>query len=207
MVDTRNFTLDFTVRLVEGLGELDEETDGLLVHGENFQGVQILSHHYKSKCDVIYIDPPYNTDASAIAYKNDYKDSSWLALIENRLAVAQTCLRPSGVTCIAIDDTEFARLKCLIDATLGSAATLGVAAVRSNPAGRSTPKGFAEAHEYAVFVAASESAVVGRLPRNERQLARYAEHDEIGRFERVNFRKHGGREATREARLLSPARK
>jgi adenine-specific DNA-methyltransferase len=83
---------------------------------------------------------------------------------------------------------------------LGLDATLGVAAVRSNPAGRSTPKGFAEAHDYAVFIAASDKAMVGRLPRSERQLSRYAERDAIGHFEWVNFRKHGGREATREAR-------
>ncbi|MGA2936292.1 MAG: DNA methyltransferase [Syntrophobacteraceae bacterium] len=200
VLDTRHFAPDFTARLIEEMGDLDGLADGLLVDSENFQGLQLLRTSHRSACDVIYIDPPYNTDASAIAYKNDYKDSSWLSLIENRLFMAQTCLRPSGVTCVAIDDTEFAKLRCLIDVTLGVDATLGVAAVRSNPAGRSTPKGFAEAHEYAVFIAASEGAVVGRLPRTERQLARYAERDEIGYFESVNFRKHGGREATREAR-------
>ena len=200
VVDTRNFPPDFTARLLEELGELHEKTDGLLVHSENFHGLKVLNRRYNSKCNVIYIDPPYNTDASAIAYKNDYKNSSWLSLIENRLVAAQPLLRSSAVTCIAIDDTEFARLKCLVDATLGPAAILGVLAVRSNPAGRSTPKGFAEAHEYAIFVAATEQAAVGRVPRNERQLARYSERDDIGRFELVNFRKHGGREATREAR-------
>jgi adenine-specific DNA-methyltransferase len=200
VLDTQHFMSAFTARLIENLGDLDELTDGLVVDSENFHGLQLLRTSYRSACDVIYIDPPYNTDASAIAYKNDYKDSSWLSLIENRLFTAQTFLRSHGVTCIAIDDTEFARLRCLIDATLGVDAILGVAAVRSNPAGRSTPKGFAVAHEYAVFVAASERAAVGRLPRTERQLARYAERDEIGYFEWVNFRKHGGREATREAR-------
>ena len=63
----------------------------------------------------------------------------------------------------------------LIDAVLGPASILGVAAVRSNPAGRSTPKGFAEAHEYAIFMGASNQAAVGRMPRSERQLARYPE--------------------------------
>jgi adenine-specific DNA-methyltransferase len=200
VVDTRHFAAGFVQRLIEAIGELDELTDGLLIHSENFQGLQLLATRHKSACGVIYIDPPYNTDASAIAYKNDYKDSSWLSLIENRLLTAWPYLCPSGVLCIAIDDTEFARLRCLIDGTLGLDATLGVAAVRSNPAGRSTPKGFAEAHDYAVFIAASDKAVVGRLPRSERQLSRYAERDAIGHFEWVNFRRHGGREATREAR-------
>jgi adenine-specific DNA-methyltransferase len=200
VVDTRHFSPIFAERLLEAMGDLDDHTDGLLIRSENFQALSLMQARYRGTVKCIYIDPPYNTDASAIAYKNNYKDSSWLALIENRLIAAQALLRPIGITCIAIDDTEFARLKCLVDAALGSPATLGVAVVRSNPAGRSTPKGFAEAHEYAVFIAASESAVVGRVPRNERQLARYPERDGIGRFELVNFRKHGGREATREAR-------
>lgn len=200
VLDSRHFEDDFTERLIEAMGNLEEQTDGLLVHGENFQALNLLQECYSEGIKCIYIDPPYNTDASAIIYKNDYKDSCWLSLIENRLTKAQSLLADDGITCIAIDDEEFANLRCLIDAILGSDATLGVVAVRSNPSGRSTPKSFAQAHEYAIFVAASERAIVGRLPRNERQIARYSEFDKVSRFEWVNFRKHGGREATREAR-------
>src|SRR5205807_587433 len=155
----------------------------------NFQALRALQPRYESQIDVVYIDPPYNTDASAIVYKNNYKNSSWLALIENRVLLGQELLAAPGVTCIAIDDTEGARLRCLLDAIFGDDATLGVVVVRSNPAGRSTPKGFAEAHDYAIFVAASSQSSVGRIPRTEKQLARYSDTDEVGSFEWVNFRK------------------
>ena len=200
MVDTQHFDASFTARLLDAIDNADEQTDGVLVHSENFQALSVMQARYRQQVKCIYIDPPYNTDASAIVYKNDYKDSSWLALIENRLVESQVCLRQDGITCVAIDDTEFARLKCLVEAVCSPSAILGVASVRSNPAGRSTPKGFAEAHEYALFIAASETAEVGRVPRTEQQRARYGERDYIGPFEWVNFRKHGGREATREAR-------
>ena len=200
VVDTRHFDVGFTEHLLEAIGDVDKQTDGVLFHSENFHALSVMQTRYRQQVKCIYIDPPYNTDASAIAYKNDYKDSSWLALIENRLIASQVCLRPDGITCIAIDDTEFARLKCLVDAVCSPSAILGVVSVRSNPAGRSTPKGFAEAHEYALFIAASEAAAVGRVPRSEQQRARYGERDHIGPFEWVNFRKHGGREATKEAR-------
>ena len=200
VVDTRHFAVEFAARLLEAIGDVDEQTDGVLFHSENFQALSVMQATYRQQVKCIYIDPPYNTDASAIVYKNDYKDSSWLALIENRLVESQLCLRQDGITCVAIDDTEFARLKCLVDATCSPSAILGVASVRSNPAGRSTPKGFAEAHEYALFIAASEAAAVGRVPRTEQQRVRYGERDDLGPFEWVNFRKHGGREATREAR-------
>ena len=200
VVDTRHFGAGFTECLLDAMGDVDEQTDGVLFHSENFQALSIMQARYRRQVKCIYIDPPYNTDASAIAYKNDYKDSSWLALVENRLVESQLCLRQDGITCIAIDDTEFARLKCLVDEVCSPSAILGVVSVRSNPAGRSTPKGFAEAHDYSLFVAASEAAAVGRVPRTSEQRARYSERDHIGPFEWVNFRKHGGREATREAR-------
>ena len=200
VLDTQHFDAAFTARLLEAFGDMEKHTDGVLFHSENFQALSVIQSRYRQQVKCIYIDPPYNTDASAIAYKNDYKDSSWLALIENRLVESQVCLRQDGITCVAIDDTEFARLKCLVDAACSPSAILGVASVRSNPAGRSTPKGFAEAHEYALFIAASETAAVGRVLRTEQQRARYSERDHIGPFEWVNFRKHGGREATREAR-------
>ena len=200
MIDTRHFTINFRYPMLAAIDDLENETDGVLVHSENFQGLRLIEKSYERSVQCIYIDPPYNTDASAIVYKNNYKDSSWLSLIENRLDAARKIVRDDGITCIAIDDTEFARLKCLIDTMFTPSALLGVTAVRGNPAGRSTPKGFSEAHEYALFVAASESSSVGRVPRSERQLARYGERDSLGAFEWVNFRKHGGREATREAR-------
>jgi len=200
VLDTAHFSAEFKERLLASFDDLDEQTDGLLIHSENFQALTLLSSRYAAKVQSIYIDPPYNTDASAIIYKNGYKDSSWLALMENRLALGQQFLRRDGIVCVAIDDTEFARLKAAIDARFGSDKVLGVAVVRSNPAGRSTPNGFAEAHEYALFFASTDASSVGRLPRTERQLARYSEKDDKGCFEWVNFRKHGGREATREAR-------
>ena len=144
MVDTQHFDASFTARLLDAIDNADEQTDGVLVHSENFQALSVMQARYRQQVKCIYIDPPYNTDASAFAYKNDYKDSSWLALIENRLVESQVCLRQDGITCVAIDDTEFARLKCLVEAACSPSAILGVASVRSNPAGRSTPKGFAE---------------------------------------------------------------
>jgi adenine-specific DNA-methyltransferase len=200
VVDTRHFPSLFTEKLLDAQHDLDEHLTGLLVRSENFHGLGLLAERYRDLVDAIYIDPPYNTDASAILYKNDYKDSSWLALVESRCRLSQHILNEDGVLCVAIDDVEFAHLKLLLVKLYGSKAILGTVAVRSNPAGRSTPTGFSIAHDYAIFVGASASASVGRLKRSEKQLARYDERDGISPFEWVNFRKHGGAEATRVAR-------
>ena len=198
MADTSLFDDAFKISVVSSIHDIDVGVEGILVHGDNYQALNLLSERYRGQVDSVYIDPPYNTNASAIMYKNGFKDSSWLSLIENRLNVAKPLLSENSITCVAIDDTEYSRLKLLLEEVFGS--ILGVAAVRSNPAGRSTPKGFSEAHEYAIFAPTSDQGKVGRLPRNDRQLARYSEEDQIGRFEWVNFRKHGGVEAMRSAR-------
>ena len=88
VLDTCHFDSNFKDRLLAHFDDLDNETDGLLIHGENFQGLNLLTEKYSKSLKTIYIDPPYNTDASAILYKNNYKDSSWLALMTDRLALS-----------------------------------------------------------------------------------------------------------------------
>jgi adenine-specific DNA-methyltransferase len=100
--------------------------------------LNLLQERYREQVKWVYIDPPYNTNASAIVYKNGFKDPSWRSLIENRLTQARTLLSLNAITCVAIDDTEFAQLNLLVGEIFES--ILAVATVRSNPAGRSTPK-------------------------------------------------------------------
>ena len=54
----------------------------------------------------MYLDPPYNSKTSEILYKNDYRHSSWLSLIDNRLAISDRFATPTGSHVIAIDENE-----------------------------------------------------------------------------------------------------
>ena len=203
VLDTRHFDADFTDRLLVALsdaGPLDEQMDGLLVHGENFQALNLLQARYQGQVNCIYIDPPYNTDASEILYKNGYKSSSWLSFLENRVEVSKKFLANNGILCITIDDFEFHRCKSLLEGVFSRETLLGVVAIKNNPSGRSTGKGFSSAHEYALFLGNNEDVTIGRLSHSEQQLSRYKFDDEQGAYEWVNFRKHGGANANRQAR-------
>ena len=114
--------------------DLDNETDGLLIHGENFHGLNLLKWKYRESIKSIYIDPPYNTDASAILYKNNYKDSSWMSLMADRLALSREFLLNDGMICVAIDDVEVSPLRFILESLFEK--ELGIATVRSNPQGR-----------------------------------------------------------------------
>ena len=109
VVDTRHFNNDFTDRLLGALSDaapLDQQIDGLLVHGENFQALNLLQARYRQKINCVYIDPPYNSKTTEILYKNSYKHSSWISLMDDRLRLSHTLSTPDGSHVVAIDENE-----------------------------------------------------------------------------------------------------
>ena len=183
VLDTRHFGRDFTDELLSALsdaGPLDEQMDGLLIHGENFQALNLLQERYAQQVKCVYIDPPYNTDTSAILYKNDYKHSSWLSLMDGRLLLTPALMTANSVLCVAIDDEEVHQLKLLMDSVLGSERHIGTVAVQSNPGGRDINTHFAISHEYCLFYANSEQQEM-LLPRESID----AESERTGPFRRT----------------------
>ena len=187
-LDTRHFDTEFVDRLLASFPDLDGITDGLLVHGDNYSAISLVEEKFKRAIQCIYIDPPYNTDASAILYKNDYKDSSWLTLMENRLSASRALMSNSGVLCCAIDDEEAILIRLVLRNLLSK--QLGIVAVRSNPAGRKSKGQFSPTHEYAFFFG-NPDATPGALLKTEKEYARYPFADGIGRFAWNNLIRHG----------------
>ncbi|HAF25196.1 MAG TPA: site-specific DNA-methyltransferase, partial [Blastocatellia bacterium] len=66
LLDTKYFDAKFKDKLLTGLSDLDEQIDGLLIHSENFQAINLLQSRYMGQVKCIYIDPPYNTSATPI---------------------------------------------------------------------------------------------------------------------------------------------
>ena len=89
MLDTRHFDAAFADRLLVSFDDLDGMTDGVLVHGDNWQSLNLMAEKYAGKVKCIYIDPPYNSPSSEIIYKNGYKHSTWLSLIADRVTLSQ----------------------------------------------------------------------------------------------------------------------
>jgi len=190
-VDTAYFDEDFKIQLVGSFENLDEELNGLLVNSENFQALNLLQARYREQVDCGYIDPPYNTDAGPIMYKNGYKSSSWTALMDGRLGLTKSLMNPKGLLCATIDDYQQRELHYLLEEHFGKDSIAGTIAIRINPSGRPTPSGLGQAHEFAILTRASEDATVSKLPRKDEQLSRYRHTDEQGRFMWELFRKRG----------------
>ncbi|MFZ4083733.1 MAG: site-specific DNA-methyltransferase, partial [Pirellula sp.] len=193
VLDTRHFCQQFITRLLAVEGASALLTDSLLVQSDNFHALYLIHNRFEGCLGSVYIDPPYNTTATEILYKNDYKHSSWLSFISSRLRLAMQLLSGSGIICVTIDDVEYHRLQYLLEQQFGADNHLGTAAIRNNPQGRSTVKGFRITHEYASFFSRSEDVTsVGRLERSEEKSARWDQTDENGRpYLLENFRKTG----------------
>lgn len=93
----------------------EDEINGTLIKSENYQALNSLKNRYKETIDCIYIDPPYNTQNNEFIYADNFKRSSWLSMMENRLELAHSLLNDKGVMFVSIDDNEQAYCKALMD--------------------------------------------------------------------------------------------
>ena len=99
--------------------ENDENTENMLIHGDNLLALKALEQKYAGKIKCIYIDPPYNTGAAFEHYNDNLEHSIWLGLMKERLVILRNLLREDGFIACHIDDSEGAYLKVLMDEIFG----------------------------------------------------------------------------------------
>lgn len=127
----------------------NQNSENILIKGDNLEVLKHLSNAYHSKIKMIYIDPPYNTGSDGFVYQDDRKftaeqlqtlagispsraerileftqsksnsHSAWLTFMYPRLYIAKRLLTDNGVIFISIDDNEVAQLRLLCDEIFG----------------------------------------------------------------------------------------
>ena len=97
-----------------------------LLEGDNLHSLKLLEKTHKGKINVIYIDPPYNTENKDFVYDDRkigiddaYRHSMWISFMNRRLQIAYRLLTDQGVIFISIDNNEYANLKLLCDQIFG----------------------------------------------------------------------------------------
>lgn len=119
VVDTKHFGNDFKYRLLSKIDDIDSKLDGLLIHSENFQALNLLQERYKESVKCVYIDPPYNTQEDSFIYKDGYKYSSWASMIYDRLAISKNVHMKDGTSYISINEDELFDLSKICDIVFG----------------------------------------------------------------------------------------
>lgn len=126
----------YTAKGEEKVKELKRDKDGtirenLIIKGNNLLALHSLEEQLTEKVKLIYIDPPYNRDADTF-YNDNFKRSSWLTFMENRLEVAKRLLAKDGMIFIQIDEKQFAHLKVLADDIFNKFVTIITTKTRSD---------------------------------------------------------------------------
>jgi adenine-specific DNA-methyltransferase len=123
------------------------ESENLIIEGENLAVLKLLSNSYREQVKCIYIDPPYNTGndfvysdkfnqdkkeywEDAEITENGYKidtnaetdgrfHSNWLNMMYSRLLIARQLLKEDGVIFISIGPDELSNLITLGNEVFG----------------------------------------------------------------------------------------
>ena len=178
VLDTAFYSAKFKELLIDSIEDLDKKLDGIMIHSENFQALQLLKGKYTGKIDCIYGDPPYNAKSSEILYKNSYKHSSWISLMSDRIKLAATLKAERGAIITAIDENEAFNLLKLFDLMFPNW-TQTVVTVLHNPAGVQGDN-FSYSHEYAVFLFENFKHVIGKTEKEEKSIEAFRDWGPTG---------------------------
>lgn len=164
VVDTSLFTSADQRTLIDAIlsdpafDDLDEQTDGLLIHSENWQVLNLLQEKYRERIKCIYIDPPYNTGGDGFLYKDSFRHSSWAAMIQDRLAQARPLLSMNGALFASIDEIERQPLQHVLDDVFGSANRVEELIWVQNTTHNDSPT-YSTNHEYVEVYASNKTTV------------------------------------------------
>jgi|ECHnycMinimDraft_1075156.scaffolds.fasta_scaffold00092_7 adenine-specific DNA-methyltransferase len=118
-VDTKYFP-GLKERVEAALNHLDQELDGWLIRAENLEALNTLRRKFMGRVQTVYIDPPFNKEGEAdFMYSVNFKDSSWITMMENRLSVAREILKEDGSIFVRCDHNGDAYLRLLMDRIFG----------------------------------------------------------------------------------------
>ena len=181
-------------------------TDNLIIKGNNLLALHSLKKEFAGKVKLIYIDPPYyfsktSKNVDSFTYNSNFKLSTWLVFLKNRLAEAKQMLSENGVIFISIDDGGQAHLKIIMDEIFGTENFIANLPTIMNLKGNNDEFAFAGTHEYTIVYAKNKTkSVFYEFPVDAEGILEDWEEDDIGYYKKGANLKATGTNAPREKR-------
>lgn len=156
----------------------DENTENMLIHGDNLLALKALERKYAGQVKCIYIDPPYNTGAAFSHYDDNLEHSTWLSLMRPRLELLRDLLSDDGSIWISIDDDEGHYLKILCDELFGRSNFISTIIWEKKYSPQNDADWFSDNHDFLlVYAKNKEIWRPNLLPRTDEMNARYKNPD------------------------------
>lgn len=173
-----------------------ENSENMIIHGDNLLALKSLLPKYEGLIDCIYIDPPYNTGKKEgqWVYSDNVDDprikkwigevvgaegedlsrhDKWLCMMYPRLKLLHKLLSSNGVIFISIDDNELCSLKLCCDEIFGASNFIGLLSVEINPKGRKNSDFISISNDYCVIYAKSkkDTYFLENIPKDKKDLS------------------------------------
>ena len=153
----------------EGEHEVEsiEDTDNLIIKGNNLIALHSLKKRYSEKVKLIYIDVPYyfkKNNGDSFKYNSNFKMSTWLVFLKNRLEVAKELLHEQGSIWIHTGEDGMHYLKVLCDSIFGKDKFIGTLPRKIRDGKSDVPFNFSQDFDWILVYtkAAENQAIVGR---------------------------------------------
>jgi len=143
-------------------------TDNLIIRGNNLLALHTLKHQFQGKVKLIYIDPPYyfkkNLATDTFSYNSNFKLSSWLVFMRDRLSIAKQLLQNGGTIWINIGEDGMHYLKVMADNIFGSDHFVGTLPRRTRSGKSDVPYNFSQDYDWILVYtnATEDNKIIGR---------------------------------------------
>lgn len=175
-----------------------EQSDNMIIRGDNLEALKALLPRYEGKVKCIYIDPPYNTGNEGWVYNDNVNDprikkwlgevvgkegedlsrhDKWLCMMYPRLKLLQRLLADDGVIFISIDDNEQANLKLICDEVFGLNSFVSLVSWQRTYSMRNDSLGIPAEIEHILVYSKISGWIPGRLPRTLEMDSKYKNPD------------------------------
>jgi adenine-specific DNA-methyltransferase len=197
-----------------------DDTENLVIEGDNLEVLKLLQKSYLGKIKMIYIDPPYNTGSDFI-YPDEYAESlqtyleysgqadpagkkfstntetdgrfhsKWLNMMYPRIYLARNLLRDDGLILISIDDHELKALRFLMDDIFGEENFVDNIVWKKRYGGGAKEKHLVTLHEYVLVYARTKDSIADiYVPLTPELIERYYKNKDDNFERRGPFRTH-----------------
>lgn len=189
-----NHHFDVPYRVLDKKYSYGDESENMIIHGDNLSALKSLLPKYEGKIRCIYIDPPYNTGNEGWVYNDNVNDprikkwlgevvgsegedlsrhDKWLCMMYPRLKLLHKLLAKDGVIFISIDDNELYNLKMICDEIFGSSCFVANIGWQRTYSKRNDSKGIMAEIEHILVYSKSEEWSPYKLERTEDMNSSY----------------------------------
>lgn len=150
-------------------GDVDTAYPNLLIKGNNLIALHSLAKRYNDSIKLIYIDVPYyfteQKETDSFLYNSNFKLSTWLVFMQNRLQEAFKLLKDDGSIWIHVGEDGMHYLKVLCDQIFSPENYVGTLPRKTREGKSDVPFNFSQDFDWLLVYTKStnpEDTIVGR---------------------------------------------